>query len=364
MYTYNQIKSLSLEISSRCQASCPMCARNYHGEQENPLLPINDISVELFTQICSPDFIKQLSNITMCGNFGDPIVNSDLLSITQYIKTHNPDIRIEIDTNGSARSTAWWIKLAHLLPKNHVVSFGIDGLEDTHSTYRIGTNFRHILENARAFILAGGNARWNFITFKHNEHQLEECRKLAKEMGFDSFYEKQTSRFIGKKEYDVLDSTGAVCNTLYPPTEHRVAFINKETLDNYKSALASATIDCEVEHTKTIHIDAQGRLWPCSFTAGMPYIFSKPEELVYNFVTDARSNFESFVNDKFGGMDQFDLRKHTIEEIVNSDAWQTAWNEAFKNNSVHVCTRTCGKFKDVEVSQCRDQFLDLQDLNE
>ena len=364
MYKYNDIRSLSLEISSNCQADCPMCARNYHGGLANPLLPIKDIDLEFFKKICPDEFIKQLYNITLCGNFGDPIMNQDLIEIIDHIANTNPFIRIEMDTNGSARSVQWWERLASVLPKNHVVQFGIDGLADTHHIYRINTSFKKIIENATAFIEAGGKAHWNFITFKHNEHQLEDARAMAKKLKFQGFYEKQTSRFIGDPEFAILDKQGATVGVLQQPTEQRIMFIDRKTLANYKQALSSATITCEVEQSNTIHIDAQGHVWPCSFTAGMPYIFAKPEDLVYNFVVDARSNFMNFLTDKFGGIEQLDLRNRSIQEVVNSNAWQTEWNTAFRTNSVHVCTRTCGKFPQHDVSQCRDQFLNLEKFDE
>ena len=34
------------------------------------------------------------------------------------------------------------------------------------------------------FIEAGGVAYWDMLVFKHNEHQIEEVRQLAKNMGF------------------------------------------------------------------------------------------------------------------------------------------------------------------------------------
>ena len=40
------------------------------------------------------------------------------------------------------------------------------------------------MENAQAFINAGGRARWDYIAFAHNEHQIDEARQLAEDMGF------------------------------------------------------------------------------------------------------------------------------------------------------------------------------------
>lgn len=360
MYTFKEIKNVHFELSSRCQAKCPMCARNHHGGMPNPLLPESDIDLSLFKHIMSIEFLKQLESISMCGNFGDPIMHADLLAIIEYIATSNPNIRVDLHTNGSARTIEWWKLLAKTLPKNHLVHFGIDGLEDTHHLYRIGTSFKKIINNATAFISEGGLARWNFITFKHNQHQLEACKQMAKDLGFDSFHEKQTSRFIGEHHFDVLDKNGNVTHKLEEPTERKIVFLDRKTVENYKAVAKTAKITCEVEGTKSVYVDAQGFLWPCCFTGGVPYLYSAPGQLLVDFKDDSRATLKE-VMDKIGSTD---LRNRSIEDIVDSVEWQTLWNQAFDDNTVLVCARVCGKFPEPIVSQCRDQFLELDNFNE
>jgi len=363
MYTYSDITNIHFELSSNCQASCPMCARNHHGGIENPQLKVSDIDETLFRKIAPPQLIKQLHSVTLCGNLGDPLLNNQLIPIVGYLAEHNPKLNIDIHTNGSLRNVAWWKKLAKTLPPGGLVQFGIDGLEDTHSLYRVGTDFNKIIENAKAFIAAGGRARWNYITFKHNEHQLEAARKLSNELGFESFQEKQTSRFIGKPYFEVYDKQGTVTHVLEQPTEQKLVFIDRKTVENYKEIFKTATISCEVEKTKSIYIDAQGFLWPCCFVGAVPYIHTKPDQLVHSFQNDSYTTFQT-VMEQFGGVERFNLRDRTIEEIVDSNEWQTVWNENFTKNTLRVCTRTCGKFPEVEISQCRDQFIELEKFNE
>jgi MoaA/NifB/PqqE/SkfB family radical SAM enzyme len=363
MYKFNEIGALHVELSSNCQASCPMCARNHHGGIENPLLKVADIDLVSFKQMCPPTMLQQLHTITMCGNFGDPILNKDLIPIILYIRESSIHTRVDVHTNGGARPVSWWKQLALAMPDNHMVQFGIDGLEDTHHLYRVGTSFKKIIDNAKAYISAGGKARWNFITFKHNEHQLEDCRQLAKNLGFDSFYEKQTSRFIGNPWFDVLDRDGNVTHKLEGPTEQKLIFIDRKTVENYKEVISKAKISCEVEELKSVYIDALGYLWPCCFVGAVPYIHATPEQLVYNYQQDSMATFNTML-DRFGGMEQFNLRNRSVEEIVDSEAWQTVWDDIFANNKLHVCARVCGKFPEPVISQCRDQFLDLDNFNE
>lgn len=363
MYKYNEIKSLHLELSSNCQASCPMCARNFHGGLPNPLLQVADIDIELFKKICPDYFIKQLEQISMCGNFGDPILNNDLIDIIKHTVQVNPDIKIDIHTNGGVRTPAWWKELHRALPIKHLVHFALDGLEDTNHLYRVGTNYKKIIENAQAFIAGGGKARWNFITFKHNEHQIEQARTLAKEMGFESFYEKQTSRFIGDPWFDVLDKNGNVTHKLEGPTDQKLIFVDRKTVENYRKILSTATVECEVEKSKSIYIDALGYVWPCCFVGATPYLHSNPTQLVHDYRIDSQASLNTLVS-KFGGLEKLNLRLRPIDEIVDSPEWQLQWNDSFENNSLHVCVRTCGKFPTPVISQSRDQFLDLKEFDE
>lgn len=361
MYWFNEIKALHIEISSLCQAACPMCARNRQGRRQNPLIREQNIDLEFYKKVIEPTFIKQLETIVFCGNFGDPILNLQLIDIIEYTVSHNPDIKIELHTNGSARTEAWWKNLAHALPVNHMVHFGIDGLEDTHHLYRIDTNFNLILKNAQAFISQGGIARWNFITFKHNEHQINDAMNLAKKLGFDSFYEKQTARFIGEHSFNVYNKDNSIAYELQDPTERKIVFLEKQVVKDFRIHVANAKVTCQVEESKNVYIDALGHLWPCCWTAAIPYLYADEDELLYEYTVESKKSLDKVLSHFKNGND---LHNNAIKELVNSDAWQTKWNSAFDGpNKLHVCARVCGKWKESIVSQCRDEFLDLKKLD-
>jgi MoaA/NifB/PqqE/SkfB family radical SAM enzyme len=363
MYKFENIKEVHVELTSNCQAKCPMCSRNFHGGIVNPLVKVNDIDLEFFKQTLSNKFLQQLTAISLCGNFGDPILNQELIPIIQYIAAANPRIKVDLHTNGSARSTSWWKQLANAMPENHTVHFALDGLADTHSFYRIGTDWAKIIENATAFINANGTAQWVFITFKHNEHQLEMCRKLAKELKFDSFFEKQTARFIGNRQFDVLDSNRNVTHKLEQPSDTKLIFIDRKTVANYKNIFKNATIKCEVENSENVYIDANGYVWPCCFVGAVQTVYSEGDQVAYSFQQDSKASLLNLL-DKFGGIQQFNLRVRALQDIINSTEWQTVWNDSFKTNPLPICTRTCGKFPEPTISQTKDQFLKLNKFNE
>ena len=88
---------------------------------------------------------------------------------------------MSISTNGSAGTRNFWERLGKT---KAIVTFGIDGLEDTHHLYRQNTVWSRIIKNAGIFIAAGGTASWQFIEFDHNKHQISLCRELSKKLGF------------------------------------------------------------------------------------------------------------------------------------------------------------------------------------
>ena len=133
MYNLEDIKSVHLEVTSKCQASCPMCARNIQGGVDNPFMTVTEITLEQFQEWFPVGFIKQLDRLFMCGNLGDPIIAKDTLKIFEYIRAVNPSISLSMNTNGSARSWHFWKGLADT---GVHVRFGIDGLIDTHNLYR------------------------------------------------------------------------------------------------------------------------------------------------------------------------------------------------------------------------------------
>jgi len=353
MIKFKQLKQIHLEITNRCQASCPMCNRNFHGGMSNPLIKSTDWTLDDFKNILTPSVLAQLEGFYFCGNFGDPIINNDLAKMCEYASLENPNISINIHTNGSARSIQWWENLAKVLPKRHRVIFALDGLLDTHKLYRIGTDFNKILNNARAFINAGGKAEWCFIKFKHNEHQVSMAESLAKEYGFKSFTVKNSSRFIGEPKYPVYDETGATTYYIEPPTDNKMSFINHDIINNYKSIVENSDIDCYVLKAKQIYIDFNRHVYPCCYLASVPYTFIDKDE-TQEVRLDINRQHDEYIAD-LGGIDKIDATLNTLENILAQDKMHTVWNKYWGTQKMITCARSCGKIK--EISRPYEQII-------
>lgn len=182
--TPDAIKWLQVEATTKCNAWCPGCGRNQNGFGLSPNIDLVDLSVERFTEVLS--WFPSLEVIHFCGTYGDAIAAHDIVPMLETAKQHCK--KIQLNTNGSLRTTAWWADVAHLLSDiDHDVWFCLDGLKGTHEIYRQGTDFDTVVANAQAFIDAGGSASWQFIPWQHNEHQITACMRMSQQMGFKNF---------------------------------------------------------------------------------------------------------------------------------------------------------------------------------
>lgn len=369
MYAYKEIKTVHLEITERCNANCPQCSRNINGGEENPYLDNRELSLQDIKNIFPSDFVEQLSHIYMCGNYGDPIIAKDTLEVFKYFRNIKSSILLSMNTNGSARTTDWWIELAHILGKNGYVIFSIDGLSDTNHIYRRNTNFEKIIENAKMFINAGGTAHWEFIVFNHNEHQVEQAEQLSKELGFTKFQTKKTARFSSalngtvkqkstfvdkkgnkieisipnnpkyrnEKLLDMSKKLGQLSTVTLPTTYNEIkGQLNPELFNSPLMPLYDKTIiDCKVKKEKSLYISAEGIVQPCCWVASTMYSW---------FHMYKRTQIWKYINKV--GIKNISAKEHSIKDIVEGEYLkliEESWNKpACSQGKLTVCSKTCG----------------------
>ena len=370
MYDYEDIRTVHLEITEKCNAACPMCARNINGGEDNPWLQNAELSLTDIITIFPDQFIQQLSHMFMCGNYGDPIVAKDTLKVFKHFRSVNPTIYLSMNTNGSARTKQWWKDLAEVIGTDGYVIFSIDGLEDTNYLYRKNTNWDKIIENAKSFIDAGGIAHWEYIVFEHNEHQVQEAKRLSEQMGFQKFQVKTSSRFFSsvagstKSYIKTLDRTGTEIVIREPrgaayanqftkemssiAEEKEIIFPTKKVdllgqltpeLFNSRSKVQqhydSTPIKCKVKEEKSIYVSAEGILQPCCWVAGQMYNW---------YHTPKGSQIWSVINKV--GKKNISALDYTIEEILENNYFnliEDSWGKSSCNDGkLQVCAKTCG----------------------
>ena len=359
MFKFNELKTIHLEISNNCQASCPMCSRNINGGLDNPLIQVNDWTLDEFKTIMSTQVLNQIETFYLCGTFGDPMMNKDLIEMCRYAKETNPKLYIHIHTNGGARKEEWWKELAEALPVNHRVVFALDGLEDTHHLYRIGTKYETVVRNAQAFIAAGGIAEWAFIVFLHNEHQVDEARKRANKLGFKHFTTKNSSRFVMEPKSPAVDKHGNVTHYIEPSSFTPMKFIDKKVIENWRKILSDAVVECKVLQDKEVYIDAHKDFYACCWLANIPY-----SHISEDAVMDVRKKMREQHDKMMARLGEVNVLKRPLVDIIDSDAYQSIWEDMWHNDKSIVCARTCGKHPEAKISKNTDQFQERTEFDD
>ena len=347
-------------------AGCPQCGRTVLGK-DNPLLPLTELSLDDCKRIFPESFLQRLNRFELCGNFGDPIIARDTLEVCAWVRSVNPHLNLDLHSNGSARTTDWWAELGRVFAGGaHSVVFGIDGLADTNKLYRRHTDWDRIMRNAAAYIARGGGAQWQFILFRHNQHQVDAARRLADDMGFKGFEVLKTNRFRWGEDgpngprTPVHDRDGSVVFHIEPPDEDALVAAGRDPSapkltkrSTSATALDAADIRCQTAVRRSIFVSAEGLVFPCCWTAQRMYLYPQ----------GSRSQIRALV-DAAGGFDAINALKRPLEDIIDgpfiSDMIPGSWSSpSLADGKLRVCAETCNLndlWKQVDVLRGRRQI--------
>lgn len=312
IFQFENIKILCVEITTVCNAKCGACPRKNLSSYQH-------MSKDIWLQVISEENLKNIEQIFFNGNYGDFSCHPNSLDFLNEITNKNIDI--VISTNGSTHNKEYWSNLALVLKKfrNHKVIFALDGAtEETHSSYRENTKFFKILDNVNSFILNGGNASWQFITFKENQHEIETAFNLAKDLKFKEF-------FLLNSYSSIVNSQGKTLNPLNS-TEY-LQYLIKYTfkLHTVKELSKGYNSNCPWTSLRRIKIDVDGLIWPCCWTSE---IFSNILEINLNKIPTLKDN--------------------TLKEIIESEFYQVYMTDKVNDKNSYCNLQCPAKTKDVK----------------
>lgn len=275
------IKVLEFDLSSKCNAACPQCARsqnNFTNISNN-----NEVTLGLIKKWIPLKVLNNLEIVSFKGTFSEPVLANEFLDIVQFFVDHSK-AKLLMHTNGSLRKPEWWADLAARTLNRAQVFFAIDGLEDTHHLYRINTSYNKIIENAKAFIDAGGNARWQFIKFKHNQHQIKAAEQLAIQLGFRKFLVIDNDRFLENSAVKTNKGNYLEKSQLDTAATHEE--FRKQIKQNLKG------VACQSKLTGWVTIDWDGDVFPCCYSQVWKSNFSNysVDDLIWKKARDNKSN--------------------------------------------------------------------------
>ena len=293
-----------IEPTSKCTLECPLCDRTWFYETFKKR-NLHEINIDHLV-----DFVGPNSVVTMCGNNGDPIYHSKFIELCRNLKDNN--CRISIITNGSAKPKTWWEELNSVLDQDDMITFSIDGLEDTNHIYRKNAKWKSIMDAVDTLKKRKCRTEWKFIVFKHNQHQIKEAKDLSDRLGFDHFRLEHSDRWLGKKE-------------LMPDSEFVDAYYQQQQdilIDPEFSTSMSPRCMKNNKPQNDLYIDAEGDFYPCCWMGTHRY------------------KFKSIYSPK---SKSFNIRNNTLDNILKNNKVKQFFESTKQFTSAHECCKIqCG----------------------
>jgi len=326
MMLEQDIKMYELEITADCNAECPLCARTIANM---PLRGNSQISLQQIKEMFPSESTIKGKHFALCGVLGDPIVHPECFEICEWFVENGGDV--SISTNGGYNNAEWWTKLAKL--KNLHCKFSVDGFENSNHIYRVNVNWKVLVRNMRAFAEAGGEGRWTFIPFGHNEDDYEQARDLAKELGMKFIKRTSGRNALSKKKHKSrkMDTTIKLTDSKKIP-HNDLSELKKIYKSNDKKVVDEAvpTISCQFYHNKdhegaTAYIGADSTLWPCC------YLYDESKKSYKRVIPSEDKEFNN-------------LQKYSIDEILRTELYTDLKKRWYASHEDHLrrCVKSCG----------------------
>jgi len=358
MFDFNLIQEYQLEITTYCNAACPQCPRNIQGGRVNPYLPLVHLDRTVIDAAFTVDHCQNLKQIFFCGSYGDPIMHPEFLDILQDFRNKNPTLWLYIHTNGGVHDVNYWEEIATIMNGYGQIDFGFDGLEDTLHLYRRNVKYETAMRNARAFIKAGGRAQWNYIVFKHNEHQIDKAKKLSEEYKFFNFLPRRTGRFYdhvneceypnwpvldknNKQEY-ILEAT--TLEEYANPSVKKIEVVKKMN-GSFFNYLRQTPIKCDALLGNKVVISAEGLVLPCNFFEHNLYDarFKNKNYMPGSNEAHFHNGFNQVLEFVNRYRKELNIHYHSLDTIFQSDFWNELVNRWNGKEKLMECAMTCGE---------------------
>lgn len=343
-----QLKKVELEITSDCNAACPGCART--DAAKDGTLKVQDFSLDDLKRMFPPGNYDGVE-FKFCGVLGDPAIHPQFADMLEYLLENQG--MISISTNGAVGTADMWRRLGAMCQqyqRKFHIHWCIDGHKETNHIYRVNTKWSVLERNMNAFVETVGDytyrAKWVYIVFDHNEHELETAREHAKRLGFNfatrtgmrnSF--KQWVAELPKKavvdnkktivkEKKVITTTGKKEHSKVDQVKKLDEFIAKKDKTKEEALAVTKTIQCKYVHEAEIFISADQTMWPCCFLADWG---RKNKDDIVNKLAEYGTGWNSLKDKSIN-----EVMQHPWFEKILADSWDPAHPKHLTR-----CIRTC-----------------------
>jgi len=254
---------LMIEPTNACNARCPICPAGAGRKMNRPL---RMMSFSEFKMII--DQVNSYVSSIFLWNYGEPFLNRELVRMVHYATASG--MYVKTSTNGQFFESQ---EFCRKLVKSglHAITVSFDGADqETIDKFKVNCRFDKILNGLKYLYQAKAELNsklpevtLQFIIMKHNEHQREQMKRLARDLHVDIYYEKTFDIYGEDKMFQDMAKKFLPDDLLFSRYrfEKSGIFSLKGNLVNRCSFLYS-----------TIVINSDGSVVPCPYDRYSKYI--------------------------------------------------------------------------------------------
>jgi len=298
---WGQPIAFSVEPTTSCNLRCPQCPSGLRSFSR----PTGMLLQPVFERII--DELHPTTGYVTLYFQGEPYLNTKFLDMVSYANRHK--IYTATSTNAHYLTEENSIKTITSGLDRLIIS--IDGTsQDTYGKYRIGGQLEKVLEGTKNLVKAKQDMKastphiiWQFIVFKHNEHELNEIKALAKSYGVDE---------LAIKSAQIYDYENG--SELIPENEAYSRYKKEE--DNYQFKNKLLNHCWRLWHSCVITWD--GKVVPCCFDKDGTYQLGNLSEKTFNEIWQS-DNYKQFRAQILKGRQYIEICKNCSE---GTSVWQ------------------------------------------
>jgi len=192
---------LVIDSTNFCNLNCPFCptgqGRNVRPKSIFPFDNFKKLIEELGSYLIHVDFC----------NWGEPLLNKNIFKMVKCAKQYGIDTKIDSNFNNLDGESIEKMIFSGL---DKIIA-SVDGITpETYSKYRVGGDFDKVINNLKLLVKKKREFKkdnpyisWQFLVFRHNEHEIDEVKRIGKSLGVDEV--GITKAFIGDKNWIPLN---------------------------------------------------------------------------------------------------------------------------------------------------------------
>lgn len=289
--------SISFEPTTSCNLRCPECPSGLRAFTR----PTGMLQKDFFRQTID-DIHHHLLYLIFYFQ-GEPYLNPDFLEMVKYASSRK--LYTATSTN------------AHYLTDENAkrtIESGLDRLiisidgvtQDVYQQYRVGGNLDRVLEGARRIMKWKKQLKsrtpfvvFQFLVVKPNEHQIEEVKKLALEIGVDDVW------FKTAQVYDYKNDPNQLIPTISKYSRYR-----KDNKEEYQLKNKLNNHCWKLWHANVITWD--GVVVPCCFDKDAQHQLGDLKGQSFREIWKNK-NYQTFRKQLFAGREHIDICSNCSE---------------------------------------------------